>query len=81
MFLNAWAPARRQGRSLSFAGVRMHQPSGSTDTLLRSTPSHVPQENLRDGHIKPSNMGVFNFASDLLFVEEATFQGREKYSG
>lgn len=46
-------------------------------TLPRSVHSHVPQENLRHTHIEPSGRGVFNFASDLLLIEESTFPGKK----
>lgn len=31
-----------------------------------------------DTHIKPSGMGVFNFESDLLFIEKPTLKGKKK---
>lgn len=80
MFLNAWAPARlQQTRSLGCSVSRgaFRGPA----TLLRSILSHLPQENPGDRHIKPSDMGVLNFASDILFIEEATFQREKTHSG
>lgn len=70
---NAPAPGRAPLGCASYRGICL---PGRPATLPRHTHSRGPQGHLRHSHSAPSGIGMFNFASHLLFTG-STFQGEK----